>query len=110
MAESLDAESTYLLGLLGEHPGAQFTADPLAAALGLPVVHVRRALARLAEAHSVTAVGPGRYRWRDPSCGHRGGGRSAGTPALRRAGRRSMIEWDLCRTVLQYGVCCGLVC
>lgn len=97
--DDLDADTARLYRLLAVHPGAEFTADPLAAALDLPVTDVERGLARLVDAHLVTPIAPGRYRQHDlprehaQSLAHRHDGASE-----RRAALRRMIEWYLRRT------------
>jgi tetratricopeptide (TPR) repeat protein len=95
----LDAESFLLLELVGEHPGAQFTADPLAVALDVPTARVERDLEQLVKAQLVVQVMPGRYGRYDSMCTRLGSTADRRAAALRRTRRRSMIEWYLRRTV-----------
>ncbi|WP_147263861.1 hypothetical protein [Prauserella sp. PE36] len=97
--DDLDADNARLYRLLAVHPGAEFTAAPLAAALALPVAQVENGLARLADAHLVTAVAAARYRQHDLPREHAQVLAEQHDDAnVRRAALRSMIEWYLRRT------------
>ena len=97
--DDLDADTARLYRLLAVHPGAEFTADPLAAALDLPVTDVERGLARLVDAHLVTAVAAARYRQHDLPREHAQAlAKQHDDASARRAALRSMIEWYLRRT------------
>ncbi|HEX5115964.1 MAG TPA: ATP-binding protein [Pseudonocardiaceae bacterium] len=97
--DDLDAGTARLYRMLAVHPGAEFTADPLAAALDLPVTEVEQGLARLADAHLVTAVAASRYRQHDLPREHAEVLAARHDEAsVRRAALRSMIEWYLRRT------------
>jgi hypothetical protein len=60
--EDLDATTARLYRGLTEHPGAEFTAEPLAAGLDMPITEGERGLGRLVEANLVTETGDERYR------------------------------------------------
>ncbi|RSS72763.1 tetratricopeptide repeat protein [Streptomyces sp. WAC06614] len=62
---ALDEDTRRLFPLLGVHPGTDFDAYTGAAASGIPVPEVRRALGRLAAAHLLQEHAPGRYRCHD---------------------------------------------
>jgi tetratricopeptide (TPR) repeat protein len=97
--DDLDAETARLYRLLALHPGAEFTADPLAAALDLPVADVEHGLTRLLDAHLVTIVAHARYRLYDMTREHaHARAEQHDKPGARRAALRSMIEWYLRRT------------
>jgi tetratricopeptide (TPR) repeat protein/DNA-binding transcriptional ArsR family regulator len=97
--DDLDAGTARLYRLLATHPGAEFTAGPLAAALDLPIPDVEQGLTRLADAHLVTAVGASRYRQHDLPREHAEALAVRHDEAsVRRAALRSMIEWYLRRT------------
>jgi tetratricopeptide (TPR) repeat protein len=97
--DELDDGIARLYHLLAVHPGADFTADPLAAALDTPVADVDWMLARLVDAHLVTMASPTRYR-QDDEPRERAHTLTAqhDNPSQRRAALRSMIEWYLRRT------------
>ncbi|MFF5990657.1 MULTISPECIES: hypothetical protein [Prauserella] len=63
--EDLDVTTARLYRGLVEQPGAEFTANPLAAGLEVPVTEVERVLGRLLEANLVTETGDERYRLYD---------------------------------------------
>ncbi|WP_414939700.1 hypothetical protein [Amycolatopsis sp. cmx-11-51] len=97
--DDLDADTARLYRLLAAHPGAEFTADPLATALDLPVAEVEHGLAMLADAHLVTAVAVARYRQHDLPREHAQAlAEQHDDASQRRAALRSMIEWYLRRT------------
>lgn len=97
--DDLDTDTARLYRLLAVHPGAEFTADPLAAALGIPVADIERGLARLSDAHLVTAVADARYRQHDLPREHAQALADRHDEAsVRRTALRSMIEWYLRRT------------
>jgi tetratricopeptide (TPR) repeat protein len=97
--DDLDADTARLYRLLAVHPGAEFTADPLAAALDLSVTDVDRGLARLVDAHLVTAVATARYRQHDLPREHAQAlAQRHDDASASRAALRSMIEWYLRRT------------
>jgi tetratricopeptide (TPR) repeat protein len=97
--DDLDTDAARLYRLLALHPGAEFTADPLAAALDRPVTEVEHGLARLIDAHLVTAVAATRYRQHDLPREHAQAlAEQHDEASLRRAALRSMIEWYLRRT------------
>jgi hypothetical protein len=97
--DDLDADTARLYRLLAAHPGAEFTADPLAAALDQPVAEVEHRLAMLADAHLVTAVAATRYRQHDLPREHAQAlAEQHDDASQRRAALRSMIEWYLRRT------------
>lgn len=97
--DDLDIDAARLYRLLASHPGTEFTADPLAAALDLPTVQVEALLTRLLNAHLITPVGNARYRQHDLLREHsRVLTEQHDDPAVRRTTVRSMIEWYLRRT------------
>lgn len=97
--DDLDAGTARLYRLLAAHPGAEFTAGPLAAALDQPIPDVEQGLTRLTDAHLVTAVGAFRYRQHDLPREHAEALAARHDElSVRRAALRSMIEWYLRRT------------
>ncbi len=97
--DDLDADTARLYRLLAVHPGAEFTADPFAAALDQPVAEVEHGLTLLADAHLVTAVAAGRFRQHDLPREHAQAlAEQHDDKTVRRAALRSMIEWYLRRT------------
>ncbi|MFD5089204.1 hypothetical protein ACFWMR_01290 [Amycolatopsis thailandensis] len=97
--DDLDVDTARLYRLLAVHPGAEFTADPLAVALDQPVAEVEHGLTLLADAHLVTAVAAGRFRQHDLPREHAQAlAEQHDDKSVRRAALRSMIEWYLRRT------------
>jgi tetratricopeptide (TPR) repeat protein len=95
--EDLDATTARLYRGLAEHPGVEFTAEPLAAGLDVPVTDVGRGLGRLVEANLVTETGDERYRLHDVLREHVRALAGQDDQAKRLAVRRRMIEWYLRR-------------
>lgn len=97
--DDLDTDTARLYRLLADHPGAEFTADPLAAALDRPIADVRHGLALLVEARLVIGVARDRYRRGDLPHRHvQALWDQHDEPGARRPALRSMIEWYLRRT------------
>ncbi|MCP2243516.1 hypothetical protein [Lentzea aerocolonigenes] len=95
--EDLDATTARLYRSLAEHPGPEFTAEPLAAGLGVPVTEVECGLARLVEANLVTETGDERYRPHDVVGEHMRALAGEDDQTERLAVRRRMIDWYLRR-------------
>jgi tetratricopeptide (TPR) repeat protein len=97
--DNLDPGTARLYRLLASHPGAEFAADPFAAALDLPPVEVEERLTRLLDANLITLVADARYRQHDLLREHATTlAEQHDDPTYRRAALRSMIEWYLRRT------------
>ncbi|MFD0204067.1 MULTISPECIES: hypothetical protein [Saccharothrix] len=95
--EDLDATTARLYRGLAEHPGAEFTAEPLAAGLDVAVSAVDRGLGRLVEANLVTETGDERYRLHDVLREHVQALADQDDQTERQTVRRRMIEWYLRR-------------
>jgi tetratricopeptide (TPR) repeat protein len=95
--ENLDATTARLYRRLAEHPGVEFTAEPLAAGLDVPIIEVDRGLGRLVEANLVTETGDERYRLHDVLREHAQALADQDDQAERLTVRHRMIEWYLRR-------------
>ncbi|MFI7676346.1 NB-ARC domain-containing protein [Actinophytocola sp. NPDC049390] len=96
--EDLDTATARLYRSLAEHPGAEFTADPLAAGLDVPVADVEQGLGRLLEGNFVTETRDERYRLHDVVRHHVRALADQDDEEARLAIRRRIIEWYLRRT------------
>jgi tetratricopeptide (TPR) repeat protein len=95
----LDADTAQLFRLLSAHPGPEFTADPLAAAMDTSADAVQDGVDRLLLANLITAISHDRYRLPDLLQAHSLAlAEQHDNPRARRAAQRTMIEWYLCRT------------
>ena len=98
--DSLDPLAATLFRLTSLHPGTQFTAAPLAAALDADIASVRDALTRLESARMATLVAPERYEIPSPlRPGARELAEKHDADRTRRARRRAMVEWYLHHTI-----------
>ena len=95
--EDLDATTARLYRGLAEHPGAEFTAEPLAAGLDVSISAVDRGLGRLVEANLVSETGDERYRLHDVLREHVQALADQDDQDERLTVRRRMIEWYLRR-------------
>lgn len=95
--EDLDAATARLYRGLAEHPGAEFTAEPLAAGLDVSINEINHGLGRLVEANLVTETGDERYRLHDVLRENVQALADQDDKAERLAIRRRMIEWYLRR-------------
>jgi len=91
-------DATGLLTLLDAHPGIEFTADPLAAGLGIPVADVENGLLQPRARNRFVDLGAGRYRLRQvPRADIEDGADRVVDPAQQQAQHR-MLTWYLRRT------------
>ncbi|ANZ36029.1 hypothetical protein BBK82_08055 [Lentzea guizhouensis] len=95
--EDLDATTARLYRGLAEHPGAEFTSEPLAAGLDVSISAVDRGLGRLVEANLVSETGDERYRLHDVLREHVQALADQDDQDERLTVRRRMVEWYLRR-------------
>lgn len=95
--EDLDAATARLYRGLAMHPGVEFTAEPLAAGLDVPISEINHGLEQLVEANLVTETGDERYRLHDVLHEHVQALADQDDQAERLAVRRRVIEWYLRR-------------